>query len=922
MDCVGESQLDDFRFKWGLGIISTKLNIPQLSPKMVERTHLLDRLSEGRSARLVVISGTAGSGKTSLACRWIERDGLRVAWYSLDEADNDPDLFFRYLVAALRTVDDEIVSTYARWLRDGRRPTRREIVCHLIERLAGLSSDVFLVLDDFHFISSGEIHDSVAYLLHHAPPRLHLVITTRYGLPFSVPHFKVRNQVVEISAFDMRFTERETEEFFEETMPLVLTADEILAVSRHIEGWVGGLQLFALSLRHREMPSDLDEALNGLDRDAGNYLLDEVVRVQPPKVREFLEMTALLDRFNVEMCREITGMEDCAAVLENVRGNNLFLIPLNAEGTWYRYHQIFSQALKERMRASFSEKATRVYRSAAVWFARNGYLEEAFRNAFASGDDEFAADLMEDHLLSVNDRYEYASGRRWLAKLPHEVFIKRTLLRLYDCGHRIEACQFSEIEAVIKDIESDQANAFQRYEGHKRVLCEDLFVYFKHIVRYFYRDPVHADIESLKRTVEMISPGNKRIAGHVKVLVGLSYILQGEPKAAENALNEALPLIVASGTAFGRVFWYRSMANVERLRGRLQRSEAILQEAFEFLRLKGLSGTPLRFLLYLPLAWIHYQRNDLEKALEYAKGAASYGERVALARDAVEGNLLLSLIYFAKGHIEELEAAIRESQRLINEYTTTETNGSVDPRIVSLWMRLGNAARTAQWSDREEPAADGTFSIHFLHERLARAESRYYQGSYREALDILEELRRSCIERGMLEAVLGIDLYRCEAYRLLGQDEKARHVLQETLLLARGEDYVRPFVDHSGAVLAILSDLIGDGPERHAPAQLRPIDGPGRHLSAYLRLILTACRLDCNRGGATRQVGRKNNFELTLREVEVLKLMAAGYRYKEIAVQMSVSLETIRTHTRHILEKLNADSRGQAIRRAKSLQLL
>lgn len=908
MDPLGDNLSGELPTRWSYGLISTKLNAPPLKSRMVERIHLLDRLSEGRDARLIVISGVAGSGKTSLACRWILRDRLRAAWYSLDEADNDSDLFFRYLFAALHTIDDRLASTYGRWLRDGRRFTRREVICYLIECLLALPTEVYLVLDDYHFILSREIHDIVVCLLDHMPPRLHVVVTTRYSLPFSVPHFKVRNQVVEISASDMKFTERETEKFFEETIPVAFTADGIHAVSRLTEGWVGGLQLFGLSLKNKEAAYDLSAALSGLRSDATNYLVDEVISVQPKKVRDFLETTALLDRFNVELCREITGMPDCADVLDYVCRNNLFLVPLDGERTWYRYHHLFSEALKDRAKASSPDRLRKVYCQAALWFARGGYLEDAFRNAFASGDIEFAADLMEEHLLFVNDRYEYASGRRWLASLPHEMLMERTLLRLYDCGHGIESFHFSEIEAVINDIEADQNRAFDRYNGHKRALCEDLFIYFKHVLRYFYRDPVHADIERLNKAFEMISPENKLFSGHIKILIGLSYILQGDLFSAENALNEALPLIMASGTSFGRVFWYRSMANVERIRGRLHRSEAILEEAFDFLRLKGLSGTPLRFLLYLSVAWVCYHRNDMEKALEYAKGAASYGEQVKFARDAIEGNVLLSLIYFAKGNREETESRVREAERLSNEFGAADRNGSPDPRIQGLLLRLGGIFYAAQSIDQHRLTRDQPFSIYFFRDCLFKADLLCHRGSPRVAVKLLEQLRERCVERRMMEAVLEIDLYRCAVHRLLEEDEKARYILEKALSFADPEWYVRPFVDHAAAVLPILNDLV----RKHSE----------RRLSAHFREVLCACRLDGNRGSAAKRAGRRHGSELTDRETEVLKLMAAGYRYKEIALQISVSLETVRTHSRHILEKLNADSRGQAVRRAKGLLLL
>jgi ATP/maltotriose-dependent transcriptional regulator MalT len=298
----------------------------------------------------------------------------------------------------------------------------------------------------------------------------------------------------------------------------------------------------------------------------------------------------------------------------------------------------------------------------------------------------------------------------------------------------------------------------------------------------------------------------------------------------------------------------------------------------------------------------------MEKALEYAKGAASYGEQVKFARDAVEGNVLLSLIYFAKGDEAETESRVQEAQRLSKELGTADTNGSPDPRIVSLSIKRGNAVYAARQSDPDGPTMDRPFSLHFFRDCLSKVDLLCNQGSAQKGIRLLEELSVLCVERQMMEAVLEIDLYRCVAYRMLGEDDKARRILEQALAFADSEWYVRLFIDHSAAVLPLLNDLARENSERR--------------LSAHFSEVLSACRLDGNRRSVAKPPRRKGNSELTDRETEVLKLMAAGYRYKEIAVQISVSLETVRTHTRHILEKLNADSRGQAIRRARGLQLL
>jgi LuxR family maltose regulon positive regulatory protein len=856
-----------------------------------------------------VISGVAGSGKTSLVCQWILRDRLSVAWYSLDETDNEGSFFYRYLLATVTAKDPRLASAAGPWLHDEKARLGRDIMSGLIEHFVGFPGDLYLVLDDYHFITSRKIHDAIIYLLNHMPATIHVVITSRYNIPFSLSRFKVRNEVVEISASDIRFTEEETEQFFEEIIPVNLTIDEVHEVARHTEGWVGGLQLFGLTLKGKEVQADFGSTLAKVDQEATDFLVDEVINVQPARVRAFLQATALLDRFNADVAREVTGMVDSPDILDRIYRNHLFLISLDTDRKWYRYHHLFSEAVRGRARVASPDLMTQVYRQSGLWFAKHGYLEDAFRNAFASEDFEFAADLMEDYLLNINDRYEYASGGRWLAKLPHNVFMGRVLLRLHDCGQKTESFQLADIEATIKAIEADQARAFDRYEGRKKTLCQDLFIFFRYVLYYYYRNPAHPDVEKLDKAFQMISPENRLFSGYIKILIALSHVFQGNPPLADAALKEASPPIFSSESLWARMLWFRVAATVERMQGHLRRSEAILMEAFEFLQQKGLSHNPLRFVLYLPLAWILYQRNDLEGALKYATDAAMYWEHVRFVRDMLEGNLLLSLIHSARGDREGTDRHIQKMVQISKEANAPEVSVSPDPWVARLSMLHGDIRSCERWSEQRKLSMDEPFSFRFFHECMTQAELFYRQGRYREAARILESIRVRCAERHMLEAALDIDLALCATLYALKERDRARGILEKALDYGEGEGYVRPFVNCGPALLPILSDIVG-----------AEMDEKRR---SYLVSVFSASSADReNASIAAKRPAMSKHQDLTQREMEILKLMAAGYRNKEIAERTFVSFETIKTHVKHIFEKLDATTRVQAIRRAEELKLL
>lgn len=890
------------------GLITTKLNVPLLKTRLVDRVTLLDRLSAGKEHPLTVVSSVAGSGKTSLVCQWIRRDKLPVAWYSLDETDNESDLFFHYLIAALNTFGNRPISIKDMGLPGGEGSAARKVIHTIVTHFADLASDIYLVLDDYHFITSPVIHDALGYLLDHLPPKLHLVIISRYGIPFAFSRFKVRNQVTEISAADLRFTVEEIQRFFTEIIPVPLTADDIKEMTRYTEGWVGGLQLFGLSLKEKKVSDRLKSVLARANRDATDYLINEVINLQSGKVRTLLEATALLDRFNTEVAVAITDLTDAGDIIDRIYRHNLFLIPLDNRREWYRYHHLFSKAVQERVKISKPDMPGGVHRRAATWFARNGYLEDAFRSAFASGDLEFAADLLEDYLIDINDRHEYASGGRWIAKLPHEAFIQRTLLRLHDCGQKVESLQLADIEAVIKDIEADPDRAFARYEGRKRRLCEDLFIYFGYVLRYYYHDPAHADVKQLEQAFEMISPENKQFSGYIMILVSLSHIVQGNPRLADAALGKASPLIISSGSIWARSFWYRLKAVVAKMQGHLHKSDAVLREAFDYLAHKDLLNVPLKSNLHLPMAWVCYQRNELDKALGFATDAAEYGERVKFIRDMVEGNLLLALVHCARGDKERTLTYVKKMQRISQAWDAADLSVSADPWIIRIYQLLGDFQKSAQWSKERTLAMDAPFSMRLIQEHLNRAEQLYHGCRFEAARTILEELRRRCVEHEMGEAVLDIDLVLTGTMYAIKAHEAARKILEKALVFGEAEGYLRPFINHARKISPVLRELAGMGAQTSG--------------AAHFKRVLAACGI-----GTIAALDRPDaavsadGSDLTQRELEILKLMAQGYRYKEIAQKLFVSFETVKTHIKHIFKKFGVNTKLAAVRKAENLHL-
>jgi LuxR family maltose regulon positive regulatory protein len=676
-----------------------------------------------------------------------------------------------------------------------------------------------------------------------------------------------------------------------------------------MDGWVGGLQLFGLSLKGKKTVDVLRSVLNRASEEAADYLIDEVFSIQPERMKRFLCATTLLTRFNTDLCSEATGMPDACEVFAEALKNNLFLVPLDSEGEWYRYHPLFSKAVRKRAFASGDETSSQVYRTAALWFARHGYLEDAFRHAFASGDFEFAADMLEDFLMVLYERYDIASFRRWIHKLPRDVFASRALLRLFDCRFKIESVQLADVSATLDGIERRQSEVFARYEGHKRRLCQDLLLVLKRILPDWC-DPENAEIESLEATLRQVSPGSRTLSAFW-TMVPFSYFYKGRMSLANDALKQASSDVFASGNRSAIMVWFRVSATVERFQGRLHRSEEVLNKAFRYFGRNGLSHPQPRFVLDSQMAWIHYMRNDIERAHEAALAVLRYLDQTRFLYEIADVNHLLSLISLARGEADRMGRCTQRMERAARDIGTPGLIAFTEAHAARLAIATGDLERARKWMKRRKVSITEPFSLRFVTECLADAELCSAEERHRDALMVLNNLRGRCLEENMMEAVFEIDLRLAASLYAINDRHSARMVMQGALFFSEPEGYLRPFVERASSISPVLMDL--------ARTQ-----GKGQSLRSGLHTYLNAVSRSCGITEADLEAFGEQSESLagalTRREVEILELMAAGYRDKEIAEKAFISLHTAKTHIKHILEKLGATTRVQAIRRAEELK--
>lgn len=445
-------------------IIATKLYIPRLRPGLVVRPRLLERLNGGIHAHLTLIAAPAGFGKSTLLGQWIEQFSGDVAWLALDADDNDPIRFWTYLIAALRTRSTGIGTRSLALLETPQPQPLPTILAHLVNDLAQLPHDITLVLDDYHEISAEAIHESLAYLLDHQPPQLHLILATRVDPPLPLPRLRVRGELTELRSAELRFTETEAGAFFSQAMGLSLTSAQVKILESRTEGWIAGLQLAALSVREHPDVERFLAAFTGSHRYVVDYLAEEIFQQQPQTVQEFLLKTSILERLTADLCNAITEGTDSQSILEELEQTNLLLVPLDEQRRWFRYHQLLATFLRNRLLAQEQAALPPLHRRAAAWYQAQGMAAEAIFHLLAVEAWDEAAGLIERAVDDVLLRGETASAQRWLDSLPESIVQARPSLSITRAWLGVLYGEGGERDALIEAAVHSLRSASERDE--------------------------------------------------------------------------------------------------------------------------------------------------------------------------------------------------------------------------------------------------------------------------------------------------------------------------------------------------------------------------------------------------------------------------------------------------------------------------
>ena len=914
-------------------LLATKLNVPGLRPDLVPRPRLAQQLDEGRGPGLVLVCAPAGYGKTVVLAEWVRRGRRPVAWLSLDAGDNDPARFWRHTMAALDRVRPGISDPMVPLLGPPAPPAFEPLVTALINEVAGqpdADEALLLVLDDYHVISSQLVHDSLGFLLEHRPPGLHLALTSRSDPPLALARLRARGQLTELRAADLRFTPGEAAALLAQVAaapggvrPGAPLPDAVAAaLAARTEGWAAGLQLAGLSLRGQPDVEGFVAAFTGSHRYVLDYLAEEVLEQQSEQVHTFLLETSVLDRLSGDLCNAVTGRTGSQSLLEQVERAGLFLVPLDEVRGWWRYHHLFADLLRARLQQEQADRAVNLHRSAASWCQEHGLPDDAVQHAVAAGETTWAARLIEQYF----DEFYYLGGegttlQRWLSALPDDLARSRPRLllaqaQLANASGRVQAME-PLLDAAERAAPDAAGEPFEPTAGRAGSMLVNVPALIA--IRRGYLAQLRGDAEDTavfaSRALAESREGEWLLSSTARGFLAVAEWLHGRLAQAERSFASSIAGWQAAGQP-ALTAWHRyQLAQVQRALGRLDAATQTCEEALKATAMPGQPPAPAVGLAYVGLAEVAYQRNELDSALEYVTEGIALCRQFLYGTSLVAGLVTLAWIRQATGDPAGALEAIGEAG-----HASPATAGVLNPfpaQRARLLLAQGEVAAAARWTHETGLRAEDEPRYPREPGYLVLARVLLAQQRPADALALLDRLHAAAVAQGRGGSVIEAGALRALALAACGRDDGAVNALAGVLTLACPQGYVRVFADEGPPMAALLGRLIASQRAGQAAAGV-----PLGCLARLQRAFDVGHTGPGSRSGTAPAAVPGLVEQLTSRELEVLGMLAAGKSNQAIAGQLVVTLDTVKKHVSHLLGKLGAANRTEAVTRARELGLI
>jgi LuxR family transcriptional regulator, maltose regulon positive regulatory protein len=886
-------------------ILATKLYIPPPRPGVVPRPRLINRLNAGlmMGGKLTLISASAGFGKTTLISEWLARGGRPIAWLSLDEGDSDPTRFLAYLIATLQTIAPKIGASVLAALQSPQPPPTETILIALLNEIASISENFILILDDYHVLDSQPVDNALTFLIEHQPQQMHLVIATREDPSLPLSRLRARGQLTELRAADLRFTPAEAAEFLNQIMGLNLSAEDIAALETRTEGWIAGLQLAALSMQGRSDTARFIKSFTGSHHFVLDYLVEEVLQQQSESIQNFLLRTSILNRMCGLLCDAVLLDSSPAGqeTLEYLERANLFIVPLDNERRWYRYHHLFGDLLRQRLGAP--PALSEYHRRASQWHEANGNLSEAFHHALSAADFERAARLAEAAWPGAEESFQSAAWLAWVNQLP-EVVVRSKPELCFQAGRAYSDAgdpKTSEIHLQNAEralAEAPDQSGFASLPGNIALTRA-------------YNAQVQGNLTDAVKYAELalqlIPEDNIYRRAQAVITLEFTHWASGDLESSLQAIRAWMADMHKVGSPVFVIASAFAEADLLVALGRLHEAIRAYQQALQLAAEHGPEAQQITAHHHLGLAQIYHELGDSESTTAHLQIAADLGKHTTLVDWLHRWKLAQARFKESAGEWDAALELLDEAKRnyVKNPLPITRPVEALKARV---YLKQGRLDKAQEWAQEWGNSTINEVSYLTEFDLLTLARVRLAEGSFAGVDELLERLRILAETQKRLGSVLEILLTEALAHQAQGHAPQALAVLERALALAKPEGYLRTFVDEGEAMRLLIADF------------RLTISRQPHPLLAYADKLLAAFRAPADFPTTTPQSLLPD--ALTPRELEILRLVAQGLSNTEISQRLYLALSTVKGHNLRIFDKFQVQNRTEAVARARELGLL